>query len=318
MNFFEKNKKIAIITITSIIVVCFIIIFIITDILLYKLIGLGRPVLYNSNPIYGYRPLPNKEYRRFWGSRISFNNLSLRSESNWDGIKHNKILFLGDSVTYGGSYIDNSELFSYLSVKKLNGNYISGNAGVNAWGVENVFGLIVESKFTPAKVYVSVFPECDFYRGLTRLQGLPFYNISPKYAIKELWHFFCYKQNNKRYLNWQSISNEKTNQIVVDKAVRKLKQMDTFLHEKGYNHIVFITPSKNQLLNKDSIDQLIKQTISNHQLNVNYILDAINSNHKLTNEGINECYHDSIHLSKKGHQIWSEIICKKLKELLKS
>jgi len=65
-------------------------------------------------------------------------------------------------------------------------------------GVENIFGLIVETDFTSAKIYVSVFPELDFYRGLTRLQGLPFFNKKPKYAMSELWYYFCYKQNNFR------------------------------------------------------------------------------------------------------------------------
>lgn len=315
-NFFEKNKTITIITIITIVVISLIIIIICSDIILHRLLGLGRPVLYDSNPIYGYRPYPNKEYSRFWGSKIAFNNLSLRAESNWDDSKFNKVLFLGDSVTYGGSYIDNYELFSYLSVKMLKNNFISGNAGVNGWGVENVYGLIVETNFTPAKIYVSVFPECDFYRGLVRLQGLPFFNLSPNYAVKELWYYFCYMQNNKRYLNWQELSNEKTKQLVVEKAIRKLKQMDNFLHEHGYKHFIFISPTMNQVLKKMAKDKLVKTIISQHQLKCYYIVDDINLNLKLTNEKIVECYHDSIHLSKKGHRIWSKIISTRLRQVL--
>ena len=105
-----------------------------SEIILQKFLGLGKPVIYDSNPIYGYRPLPDRDYKRFWGKTISFNNLSLRSEVDWDNNIQNKILFLGDSVTYGGSYISNLELFSYLSVKELKNYFISGNAGVNAWG----------------------------------------------------------------------------------------------------------------------------------------------------------------------------------------
>ena len=144
--------------------------------------GLGGPVLYDSSPIYGYRPLPGKEYSRFYGETIKFNNLSLRAENDWDDKRENKILFLGDSVTYGGSYIDNKELFSCLAVKDFD-DYESGNAGVNGWGVENIYGLVVESNFLPAQIYVTTLPEGDFHRGLTRLQGMPIFNNSPKKAI---------------------------------------------------------------------------------------------------------------------------------------
>src|SRR5690606_34750321 len=113
-----------------------------------KRMGLGNPVIYDSSPVYGYRPLPNREYVRFGGSTIKFNNLGLRTNTDWDETKANKILFLGDSVTYGGSYIDNNELFSQLTVDLINqsnkSDYMSGNAGVNGWGVENFYGLVVE------------------------------------------------------------------------------------------------------------------------------------------------------------------------------
>jgi hypothetical protein len=130
-------------------------------------LGLGRPVLYDSSPVYGYRPLPGGTYRRFGGARLHFNNLGLRAEGDWDDEPDGKILFLGDSVTYGGSYVDNNQLFSALATGGLPG-YAAGNAGVNAWGVENIYGLVVEMGFQPAKVYVTVVPEADFYRGLVR------------------------------------------------------------------------------------------------------------------------------------------------------
>jgi len=176
------------------------------ELLLRALMGLGNPVLYDSSPVYGYRPLPNQECGRFRGATIKINNLGLRAEQDWDAQKRDKILFLGDSVTYGGSYIDNADLFSELAVQRLNrtsgGHYVSGNAGVNAWGVENIHALIVERKFLPAAIYITTLPEGDFYRGLTRMQGLPFFNHKPRTALTELWRYFCYRQNNGRYRGW--------------------------------------------------------------------------------------------------------------------
>ncbi len=312
MNRFEKHRKKSIIAI--ILFFAFLLVGI-SEIFLDKFMGLGNPVIYNSSSIYGYRPLPNKEYSRFRGAKIKFNNLALRAETDWDKNIEDKILFLGDSVTYGGSYIDNTELFSFLSVKSLGGSYISGNGGVNAWGVENVYGLIVESSFIPAKVYVSTFPEADFYRGLVRLQGLPFFNKDPKFAFGELWYFFCYMQNNNRYEEWQSYANGQTKTFVVEKAVQKLKKMDTFLKESGYKHLIFITPYKKQVIEGAEKDPLVNELLVKYELSPYYIMDEV-SRLKLSKREIEDSYHDHIHLSKMGHKIWSKIIASKLKELL--
>jgi len=312
INKFEKHRKKTIIAI-----VLFVTTLLIgaTEIFLEKVMGLGNPVIYSSYPLYGYRPLPEREYSRFWGTKIQFNNLALRSERDWDKNIEDKILFLGDSVTYGGSYIGNTELFSFLSVKSLGDSYISGNAGVNAWGVENVYGLIVESNFTPAKVYVTIFPEGDFYRGLVRLQGLPFFNKAPKFAFEELWYYFCYRQNNNRYKKWQSYANEQTKTLVVEKAVKKLKKMDVFLKERGYRHLIFITPTKKQVTEGVEKDSLVNDLLVKYELFPYYIIDEMNKLN-LSKKEIEDSYYDRIHLTKIGHKIWSEIIASKLRELL--
>src|SRR5437764_955827 len=77
-----------------------------------RLTGLGRPVLFYEHPSFGYRLKPNQETWRFGGAHFKINNLGLRAESDWDASTGNKVLFLGDSVTYGGNHISNEDLFS--------------------------------------------------------------------------------------------------------------------------------------------------------------------------------------------------------------
>jgi len=285
------------------------------ELILQKTTGLGNPVIYDSSPIYGYRPLPNQDYKRFQGSLVKFNNLGLRANEDWNNYKEDKILFLGDSVTFGGSYIDNSELFSYLTVdllnKTRNTNFFSGNAGVNAWGVENIYGLVVESNFLPANIYITTLSENDFYRGLTRIHGLPFFNHKPKYALQEIWYYFCYNQNNKRYIGWQVFLNEQETTYVLEKAVKKLDEMDSFLKERGYSHFIFITPSKNQVVEGESKDMLIYDLMLHHEIKPYYIADLI-ANYNLSDQEKEDLFYDSIHLSKKGHELWADIIYSKL------
>lgn len=310
-NIFTRHKKKVIV----IILICFSLISLISlELCLQKFMGLGNPVIYDSSPLYGFRPLPNKEYSRFHGAKLKFNNLGLQANNDWDKKPDNKILFLGDSVTYGGSYIDNKELFSHLAVKGLK-NYESGNAGVNGWGVENIYGLIVESNFLPAEIYVTTLPEGDFYRGLSIFRGSPFFNVSPKFALNELWLLFCYTQNKKRYKFWQDYADEKEVNFVVEKAVKKLKEMDVLLKEKGFRHLIFITPAKAQVLEGANKDQLVEKMLIKYDLEPTYIVDKLNE-YSLSDGEKNDIFYDSVHLDKKGHEIWANIIRNELDKLI--
>ena len=81
--------------------------------------GLGRPVLFDAHPAYGYRLKPNQETWRFGGAHFKINNLGLRAAADWDGSPEGKVLFLGNSVTYGGNHIANEALFSERAVHDL-------------------------------------------------------------------------------------------------------------------------------------------------------------------------------------------------------
>ncbi len=305
-NWFESHLKT---TITIFVIIISLVTFGVVELTLSKLFGLGNPVLYDSSPIYGFRPMPNQRLQRFLGAELAFNNLGLRSTGDWDKEKKNKILFLGDSVTYGGSYISNEDLFSHLVFQDRK-DYVSGNAGVNTWGVENIHALVVEEEFLPADYYITALIEDNFYRGLVRLQGLPYYNTEPSSAWAELFHYFAYTQNNKRYFPWQSLATEEHIAKVLSKSVLKLKSMDVFLKAKGYKHKIFILPTRNQVVKKTSKDSKIQNLISENKLDVVYLLDELQEV-----EGQN-LFHDEVHVTKEGHKVYAQILSRKLKGFL--
>ena len=77
------------------------------DIFLNKYYGLGSPVLYEYSKIVGYKIKPSQKLKRL-GNDIKINSIGMRSNSEWnDDKKDLKILFFGDSVTYGGSIVSN-------------------------------------------------------------------------------------------------------------------------------------------------------------------------------------------------------------------
>jgi len=311
-RWFELKPKI---TLTVYILFLFVFLVLALEIVLRSFWGLGNPLLYESSYLYGYRPAPNQVVSRNRNIEIKINNLGLRADSDWNEIKDNKILFLGDSVTYGGSYITNDELFSALAVKSLDG-WESGNGGVNAWGVGNVYKLIVHACFMPAKVYVSVFPEMDFYRGISRLPGLPFWSKKPSFAIEEALYHFYYRQNMKRYDGIHSNKNSDDEKLqAAHISIEQLKEMDDFLEEQGFIHLIYISPSVKQVVEGHEKDQHILRLINEHDLPVIYLLDEIIAL-ELSNSEIQALFYDYIHLSQTGHSIWAKIISDDLTGLI--
>ena len=57
---------------------------------------------------------------------VTINNAGLRSLNSWNN-NRKKIVFLGDSVTYGGSYIDDRDIFSHQVCLKLKDFIVENN-----------------------------------------------------------------------------------------------------------------------------------------------------------------------------------------------
>ena len=74
---------------------------------------------------------------------ISINNLGMRNKKDFFKNDNEKvILFFGDSVVYGGSYVDDNDIFSFNFCKKLilisSKKFFCGNYGINAYGITNI------------------------------------------------------------------------------------------------------------------------------------------------------------------------------------
>ena len=85
-----------------------------------RCMGFGHPLLYVNDPQVGYYPAPNQHVTRY-GGRVITNRFGMRSGNYTlekpDGVL--RILLIGDSTLYGGSYIDQEELYASLLEKHL-------------------------------------------------------------------------------------------------------------------------------------------------------------------------------------------------------
>ena len=311
-NFFERHPKTTLAAVWAVYLLLFTVC---AEIALGKLSGLGHPVLFHSHPAYGYRLKPNQETWRFGGAHFKINNLGLRAERDWDSAKNDKILFLGDSVTYGGNHISNDDLFSERAVDPHWG-LSSGNAGVPNWGVENVYGLVVEAQFMPASTYVSTFIENDFYRGLQRGHELPWVKFEPpRFALEELadflWHKFVRRT---RQANQRLLESEHA-EARVARAAAKLEALDTALKARGYRHLILISPTRREVLGQQGRDPMVQAELEKHGLKVVYLLDEPIMRQAPLDER-RSWFQDTAHLTAKGHAVWAGLIGRRLGESL--
>ncbi len=282
-----------------------------TEFVAGRYFGFGKPVVYEAHPLYGYRPLPNQNLIRFGGARLTFNNKGLRADHDWDTNPKHKILFLGDSVTYGGSYISNTELFSHIASNTALPSFQNGNAGVNAWGVLNVQALVQTCDFTPAEIYVLTFPEGDFYRGTTRLPGQPFWAKQPKFALEELALYALYQLNLYRYEVPDIHHNPVEAQRVAQDAANKLKGLQDYLKHKGLKVMIYLTPTLGQALGNEPKDTYVIQALNTAGVSYTHLLDKVQKS-----DPVASWYCDSVHLTKAGHVQWGRWIAEDLKKHL--
>ena len=176
------------------------------DFVAKKYLGLGDPIVYDSHPLWGYSPRENRKYTRFDGDIVSINNVGARGLQEWreDGAN---ILFLGDSVTYGGSYINDDNTFVSISCSDLT-DWSCHNAGVNAYGILNMIARSrYDTRINDAPVRVFTFISGDFDRGLQDSNTAHFILRNPPNYLSGIWeimNFIAASINPKSWFGKQS------------------------------------------------------------------------------------------------------------------
>ena len=244
--------------------------------------------------------------KRIAGSYVTINEHGLRSINSWNSEKK-KILFLGDSVTYGGSYIDDNDIFSTKVCSKLK-NFTCGNAGVNAYSVLNI---VLRSKFDSriqdADVYIYLFPPGDFYRDYANSQTAHFYLNNKKFflpAITEAISFVFTKYDiNKRISKYDDTSKNFDNYFkIVDFSIKNLKEeiANKVLNNKEI--FIFLSNEKSDKNYKKDINKYVKDSLLREMDNIILLNETLNDDEFF--------YDESVHLNIRGHEVVANKIFK--------
>ena len=284
--------------------IIFSILFIFLTEILLRLIGFGQPLIYTNNN--NYYPSSNQEVKRYKGAIIKINKFGMRTNNIWEeNNASNKFLFFGDSVTFGGSYIDNKDLFSEklcLLIKKS----ICGNYGVNGYQIKNLNLRInsVSKDLNFNKLIIVVSSSIQNKKSI--FYNFPFYNnfdYKVFKSIAEILNHILFKYEIvDNYHNNKIIKNYKDN-IINDSIFYTLNK----LKQKKIDIYIYIIPTLENLesnLNKKHYFEKLEFV----DFKVFNIFEQIkhSNNYK-------QLYYNNAQLNKKGHDYLAKIIYENLR-----
>lgn len=274
--------------------------------LFLRIVGLGNPIIYNNYDD-NYFPKANQDVRRYKGSKVIINNQGMRSSGEWENTKKTeKILFFGDSVTFGGSYIDNEDLFTEKLCILIK-NSICGNYGVNGYKIKNILHRVknISNKINFDKLIIVV--SDNILDGESNFYDFPFYEKFDYKFFKSTTEIinhilFKYKIKNNYHI---SKNNNYKNDIVKNHITDFSKMLDQ-LNNKDIEIFIFIIPSLENLDNDNNKIHFLEK------LNLNY-LKTFNIFQEIKNYDYKKLYFNNAHFNKKGHDYFTKIMYDKIK-----
>ncbi len=269
-----------------------------------RYIGFGDPVLYIKSKN-NYFPKSNQEKIRYKGVNIKINKLGMRTNYNWDHTNDkNKIIFFGDSVTYGGSYIDNKDLFSEKVCGDYLKNSICGNYGVNGYSIENIHLRIneLDKKYYDQLIIVV---SSQIENNLSSFNNFPFYINFDYFFFKasfEILNHFMFKYN-----IYDAYHEKEKNDLNNKKETKKVF-FEEFLNNISdeTNIMIFILPTIEDLNKKKKKKNFIELYKLKKIKIINLYDEILQSEYK-------NIYFNNAHLNQKGHDQIAKIIYEYIK-----
>ena len=293
------------------------------DVFAKRVLGLGEPIVYDAHALWGYAPRENRKYLRFNNSKVNFNNVGARGVKDWDK-QGNNIVFIGDSVTYGGSYIDNSETFASISCQELQ-DWVCHNAGVNSYGVINMVARSrYDKRINDAPVVIFTLITGDFDRGLQKKDNAHFILREPPKIFSGLWEILNFISARITPKKWFGKNSDLTDEkrLLAERDLNRKFALDVFLselqrlEEQNFEFLIFHSPSVYELENQILIqeNEILQAIRKKYSLKFYFLSDFLQEHY----DNETQLYTDAVHFSKTGHKEVAKIIKPLLLTLVRS
>lgn len=152
-------------------------VFVVGELVLRFAFGFCDALLYNESDKYEYIAQPNQDRHRF-GAHIYYNSYSQRNDEP-DSTKV-RVLGLGDSVIFGGTWMDQDSLASTLFSDETGTQMLNISSG--SWGPDNCAAYLMEKGTFGASAMILVCSSHDAYDVMTYV---PVVGVVPTYPDRQ-------------------------------------------------------------------------------------------------------------------------------------
>lgn len=290
------------------------VIIVVIELVLRLQFGFCDALLYQSNDRYEYVLQPNQNRYRF-GTRLITNSYSQRSEEP-DSTK-TIVLGLGDSIIYGGGWMDHDSLATTLFSNETGMQMLNISCG--SWGPDNNVAYLREKGTFGAKAMVLVCSSHDAYDGMS---FVPVVGVWPNYPDKQyklaIWElidrymipYIKLKTQTKHYADPDAeVEKKAEDRQVIQKSPYFVKGFDDLKHIADSLNIpfyIYLHAEQGEVeagRYNDMGQQIIIWADSAHIQLINGIKEG---------ERI-EMYHDAIHFNECGQRHLANVLEKHVK-----
>jgi hypothetical protein len=152
--------------------------------LVLRWLDVADPPTFQFNLLFGYLMHPDQSASTR-GHRFRINNAGLRgADINSRMVGERRVVFVGDSITYGGGRIPDDDLFATRVAEALSvmrdERVTAVNVSAPGWGIQNMAAYIGANGVFEAEVVVWVLPSTDFRRHKTSLEDFAYPRTRPR------------------------------------------------------------------------------------------------------------------------------------------
>lgn len=295
-----------------------------------RYLGLGDPVLYYNDVWGGLRPLPNQHVSRLKGATVTVDANGFRTPvpEQPDSLR---ILYLGDSVTWGGTSIDDTALFTEVAADVLRAQgrpVYAMNSGVVGTSLLNHKGVFQEYDGKLDAV-VWLFPWGDVKRSFAHIGASHSSRYKPRFALVEIIDYIVprYWERISRvapshkddFRQIQCTAGDKSffQKMLAKRKERNLEAVRDVVAEakrRGVPVVLGVTPYRQG----DALEPLPPEAVSflDEIAAAGVTVFDVSAALAQAPEGIEACYLDLAHLSTEGHRVVGQALGEKLDEVL--
>jgi lysophospholipase L1-like esterase len=287
-----------------------------SEVVLRTVFGFAHPVLYIADPACGYLPKPSQNVERFF-CRNTLNSYGMRSPEFQmpKPAGTYRVLFIGDSVTYGTTAVPQDQIFTSRLAQSLPEVLHKPvevlNASTGDWAPENEWGYLKSRGTLDADVVLMVWNTADLFQPLANVLGEANYpTANPPTALGEAWSRYVTPRLFKavRPLPDPGAQAAQVNPAQRQANLEVLAQAAEFVGRHGAHFAVVYVPSPNRYLETEAHYQAYEQLRAFTGKQKIMLLDLSETFHSASAQALTI---DGVHLTVQGQQVVAEELARK-------